>query len=113
MPLAAETRMWPFMPMMRPKMSPRKPFMTLSTTISVATPSATPISANQAMNEMKPSRSRLRRKRQAMVRSVALGNGLATTQALDRIEAGRHPRRIDRGEEREQQCHEGDTGDLV
>src|SRR5438552_745881 len=100
------------MPMMRPKISPRKPFITLSTTIRVATPSATPISANQAMNEMNPSRSRLRRKRQAMVRSVEEGISLPTAQALDRVEPCRHPGRVDRGDERERQRHDGDAGNL-
>jgi hypothetical protein len=46
---------------MRPSNSARKPFITAMTMMSVATPSAIPVSENQAMTEMKPSWRRARR----------------------------------------------------
>ena len=52
---------WPFMPMIRPSNCSRKPPITESTTIRVATPSATPISEKIAMKETKPSRWRVAR----------------------------------------------------
>jgi hypothetical protein len=41
--------------------SPRKPFITAMTMISVATPSMMPTKENPAITEMKPSRRRARR----------------------------------------------------
>ena len=60
-PSRAVITMWPFRPMMRPRSCWRKPPITDSTMIRVATPSATPISEKMAMKETKPSRWRVAR----------------------------------------------------
>jgi hypothetical protein len=61
MPSRATTAMWPFMPMIRLSNCWRKPPITESTTINVATPSATPINENTAMKDTNPSRWRVAR----------------------------------------------------
>ena len=58
---AAATKMWPLMPTILSSSSLRKPFITDSTTISVATPSMMPRNEKPAMTETKPSRRRVRR----------------------------------------------------
>ena len=45
----------PLMPRIRPSSSSLKPFITEVTIISVATPSAMPIKANEVMTEINPS----------------------------------------------------------
>ena len=55
------TKAWPFTPMIFDSSSLRNPFITDSTTISVATPSMMPMKENPAMTEMKPSLRRARR----------------------------------------------------
>ena len=55
------TKIWPLMPTILSSSSLRKPFMTDSTTISVATPSMMPRNEKPAMTETKPSRRRVRR----------------------------------------------------
>jgi hypothetical protein len=52
---------WPFMPISRPIRLARKPPITDSTMMSVATPSAMPIREKMAMKETKPSRWRVAR----------------------------------------------------
>jgi hypothetical protein len=52
---------WPLRPRILVRSSVRKPFITLITTISVATPIATPIKVSQEMTEMNASLRRARR----------------------------------------------------
>ena len=54
-------KMWPLMPTILFRSSLRKPFITESTMISVATPSMMPRKEKPAMTETKPSRRRVRR----------------------------------------------------
>jgi hypothetical protein len=54
-------KMWPLMPTIFSKSSLRKPFITESTTISVATPSMMPRKEKPAITDTKPSRRRVRR----------------------------------------------------
>src|SRR3712207_595971 len=61
--------MWPLMPTILSSSSLRNPFITDSTTISVATPSMMPRNEKPAMTETKPSRRRVRRYRPASIHS--------------------------------------------
>jgi hypothetical protein len=54
-------KMWPLMPTILSSSSLRKPFITESTMMSVATPSMMPRNENPAITETKPSRRRVRR----------------------------------------------------
>src|SRR3712207_1031157 len=90
------TKMWPLMPTILSSSSLRKPFMTESTTISVATPSMIPRNEKPAMTETKPSRRRVRRYRPASIHSkrekglVPVGAVLAIVSLLGCRQAGHH-----------------------
>src|SRR4051812_18458376 len=93
---------------MRVRNSRSKPFITDSTTTSVATPSVRPMMEISATNETKPRRCVERRWRVPMSSSYAAT--LLVPQRFGRLDPRGAQRRVDRGKAGEQEGTEGDRG---